>query len=185
MFWNSLGTQIRNPSGSSLAVVLWQNCFNLLSLTIIRLRINNFFVNFECQRYRNWRKKYANYKKKKKKIVALLRKWNIEPICFLSSSFWQVLHDITMLYHCIIFRLWRWYFWSYFYFARSKMQIRRNNLQIGRKSLFFFILWCSWSLFLADPGEARGCSTNTSVTRSLINSSFSSHNFTALPCPNG
>ena len=36
-----------------------------------------------------------------------------------------------------------------------------------------------WYL-LADPGEARGCSTNTSVTYWLVKSSFSTHSFTAV-----
>ena len=43
-------------------------------------------------------------------------------------------------------------------------------------------------VFLADPGEAMGSSTNTTVTDSLINS-FSdplvSHSFAAPPRPNG
>ena len=40
--------------------------------------------------------------------------------------------------------------------------------------------------YLADPGEARDCSTNTSVTDYFINwVSFSSHDFTALLRLNG
>ena len=42
---------------------------------------------------------------------------------------------------------------------------------------------------LADPGKARGCSRNTFIIHSLINSvtvwAFSSHSFTAPPRPNG
>ena len=41
------------------------------------------------------------------------------------------LHSIYIL--CIIYRLWRWYFWSYFQFARSKMQIWWKNEQIWWK----------------------------------------------------
>ena len=40
-------------------------------------------------------------------------------------------------------------------------------------------------VYLADPGKARACSTNTSMTRWWIDSSFSSHSFTAPPCPKG
>ena len=39
--------------------------------------------------------------------------------------------------------------------------------------------------FLADPGEASGCSINSLVTEKLIQSAFSSHSFMAPPRPNG
>jgi hypothetical protein len=43
-----------------------------------------------------------------------------------------------------------------------------------------------WSrVFLANPGEARGCSINSLVIHSLSQSSFSSHSFTAPPRANG
>ena len=41
------------------------------------------------------------------------------------------------------------------------------------------------TLYLGDPGKARGCSTNTSVIHSLINSVMVCENiFTAPPGPN-
>ena len=53
------------------------------------------------------------------------------------SSFWQVLDDIIIqfekyLHICIIYRLWRWYFQSYFK-AHAKIQIWRKNLLNWRK----------------------------------------------------
>ena len=46
---------------------------------------------------------------------------------------------------------------------------------------------CIFSGLLADPGEARGCSTNTLVIDSFINSvsksAFSSHNFYCAATP--
>ena len=44
---------------------------------------------------------------------------------------------------------------------------KKNVLKTYRPSLY----WTSQGfLYLADPGEASGCSTNTSVINSLINS---------------
>ena len=39
--------------------------------------------------------------------------------------------------------------------------------------------------YLADPGEARGCSKNSLVINSVSESAFSSHSFTAPPRLNG
>ena len=74
---------------------------------------------------------------------------------------------------------------------------RRSNLNLNiqpwnrwQLSVFLFLRLFFWSMpwskhFLADPGEARGCSTYSLVIHSLINyfsqSAFSSHSFTVPP----
>ena len=54
-----------------------------------------------------------------------------------------------------------------------------NSISVKKNSQIF----CKVAMlrYLADPGKARGCSTNTYVINSLIESSFSPHSLTAPP----
>ena len=76
-----------------------------------------FFVNSEFSEYRFSKKKRVNYDQFE--IATKQRKSNIYPICILFLPFDRCymilpcyLHNIDIF--CFIYRLWRWYFWSYF-----------------------------------------------------------------------
>ena len=60
-----------------------------------------------------------------------------------------------------------------FEWQKSSLTTRKQTCGLAYTSIFFFFLnillvpFLVKSYFLADPGEARGCSTNTSVIHKL------------------
>ena len=65
-----------------------------------------------------------------------------------------------------------------------ELDILGEELEVKFKGVFMTRLICY--NYLADPGKARGCSTNTSsLINSFIQRTFSSHSFTAPPRPIG
>ena len=90
-------------------------------------------------------------------------------------------------------------FFSFFYFyPAKKIMVTQYSpelwfISLPDKTLYPWFHTVSYldihkPVLLADPGEARGCSTNSLIIHwfidSLSQSAFSSHSFTVPPCPN-